>query len=648
MGAELMREDDHEITITALNNRISALEQELREQSVARRSLQQQLDEALSREKVLEINEKRYRVLVNNSEDAIYSCNLEGSITLANAKFCQLAGAPAEKIVGKEISAFLPSEAMAVKWKSACAELIRNRQTSYFEYEVLGKKGGSSFYQAALSPITNLRQETFGVIGVHRDITILKQHEQKVLTLAYRDSLTNLPNKILFADRLHTAALLSVRNGTKAIVFLLDVDDFQKINKSWGYSAGDKILKEIGGRLASCIRDSDTVARAGEDKFLLLFLNIGYLDHLFPIIERIKYKMKEPFDIQGELLYLTISMGIAVAPDDGYAAQEIMINADKALYEAKAQGGQGCCFFNEEIRNMMESKTRLAERLRDALRQEEFVLYFQPQYEASTRRLRGLEALIRWQNPEIGLVMPAEFIPLAEEIALIVPLGKWIIHNACQICAQIKKDYGLKLIVSVNIAAIQLRQSDFCAFIIDAVAKAGIEASNLELEIAESIFINNFEAVANVLKNLQAAGIRIVLDNFGTGGLPVSFLKDLPVNMVKLDKAFVAEIGPEAEQTDSQAGLVKSLIALVRGLDIEMTAEGVENQEQFDYFNAEKCDHIQGYFMAEPVPEDMLEEIIEKGILENEALGRLIQRAGLTYEGLLKWRKDAAVKNWVV
>lgn len=641
-------EDVHKKTIAALNNKISALEQELREQSLARKGLQQQLDEALSRERLLEISEKRYRALVNNSEDAIYSCNLEGIITLSNAKFCQFAGAAAEKIVGKEITGFLPSESAAVKWKSACAEIIQTRQTSYFEYEVVGKEGSSSFYQAILSPVTNLRQEIFGITGVHRDITILKQNEQKVLALAYRDSLTNLPNRILFADRLHTAALLSARNGNKAVVVLLDVDDFQKINKAWGYYAGDKILTDIAARLASCVRDSDTVARAGEDKFLLLFLNIGYLDYLFPIIERIKYKMKEPFDVQGKLLNLTFSMGIAVSPDDGYTAKDIMINADKALHEAKEQGGKRFCFFNQEIREMMESKTRLAERLRDALQREEFVLYFQPQYEASTRRLRGLEALIRWQNPEMGLVMPAEFIPLAEEIALIVPLGKWIIDTACQLCAKIKRDYGFKLIISVNIAAIQLRQPDFCDFVIDTIMKAGIEASNLELEIAESIFINNFESVAAVLMNLQEEGIRIVLDNFGSGGLPVSFLKDLPVNMVKLDKAFVAEIGPEAEQANSRAGLVKSLIALVRGLDIEMTAEGVENQEQFDYFGAEKCANIQGYFMAEPVPENMLAEIIRKGILENEVLGRLIQKAGLTYEGLSKWRKDDAGKNWVI
>ncbi len=642
-----MIEDEHKKTVIALTGKILALEQELKEQSLARRGLQQQLDEVLGRERELKISKKRYQALVNNTEDTIYSCNLEGIITMANAKFCQLAGVAAEKIVGKEISGFLPSESTAIKWNSACAETIQRRQTSYFEYEIVGKEGSSSFYQAALSPITNLRQEIFGVICVHRDITILKKNEQKILALAYRDSLTNLPNKILFADRLHTAALLSARNGTKSVVILLDVDDFQIINKVWGYQAGDQILTDIADRLASCIRDSDTLARAGEDKFLLLLLNIGYYDHLFPILERIKNEIKEPFTVEGKLHNLTFSMGIAISPDDGYTAKDIMINVDKALHEAKELGGKSC-FFNQEISKMLENKTRLAERLRAALQQEEFILYFQPQYEANTRRLRGLETLIRWQNPEIGLVLPAEFIPLAEEMALIVPLGKWIINTACQVCARIKRDYGFKLIVSINIAAIQLRQLDFYDFVIDTVKKTGIETSNLELEITESIFINNFEAVAGVLKSLQEAGIRIVLDNFGTGSLPVSFLKDLPVNMVKLDKAFVAEIGPETEQFDSRAGLVKSLIALVRGLDIEMTAEGVENKEQFDYFNAEKCANIQGYFMSEPVPEDMLAEIIRKGILENEVLGRLVKKAGLTYEGLVKWKKEDTGNNWVV
>jgi PAS domain S-box/diguanylate cyclase (GGDEF) domain len=625
-----------------LHNIITDLEKKLWQQIAAKEQLQQKLKQVQASEKSLEISEKRYRALVNNSEDAIYSCNLEGIITFANKKFCQIAGTTEELIKGKGITQFPDLE--NIQWKTALAQLTKTGQSYQFEYEVKQKDGSPSYYLVTLSPIANAQKEIFGIMGTHHNITILKEKEQKMMVLAYRDSLTNLPNRALFLDRLNTAILISRRNGTKVAVVFMDIDGFNKVNSASGYDVGDKLLIDVSQRLVSCMRDSDTAARLSEDKFMLLFLNIRHINELFPIIERINTVLKEPFNIKGKSVNITLGIGIAVFPDDGVTAEDIVINADTALYKAKENGKNCCCYFNNKIKEILVRKSKLENMLRNAVKNNEFVLYYQPQYEARTRRLRGLEALIRWNNPEVGLIMPAEFIPVAEETGLIVPIGKWVIDTSCKICARLKKEYRYKLNISVNISGTELKQKEFFDTVINSLNNSGIEASNLELEITESIFQNDFEEVVSILKNLQDAGIRIVLDNFGTGNLSLGYLKKLPVNMVKIDKVFIDEIG----QNNSSGTLAKSLISLVHELNIEMIAEGVENREQLDYFVKEKCDNVQGYFMAEPVPEEQLGEIISKGILENEAVSRLVQKVGLTYEGILKWKKNDAGMYWDV
>jgi len=555
-----------------------------------------------------------------------------------------MTGKTEDQIIGKKVTDFPGMENMELQWKTALEQTAKAGQSYHFEYEVKQKGDRPSYYLVTFIPITNALKEIFGIIGVYHDITIHKQREQRMMVLAYRDSLTNLPNQALFLDRLNTAILISRRNRTKVAVFIMDIDDFKKANSVLGDKAGNKLLIDVSQRLVSCIRDSDTAARLSEDKFMLLFLNIRHITELFPIIERINCALENPFNIQGKPVKITLSKGIAVFPDDGVTAEDLVVNADFALSKAKKKGKNCCFFFNNKIKEMLKRKSKLEEMLRNAVKNNEFVLYYQPQYEARTRRLRGLEALIRWNNPEVGLVMPAEFIPVAEETGLIVPIGKWVIDTACKICARINKEYGSKLNIFVNISAKELKQKGFYETVINALHNSGIEAASLELEITESNFQNDFEAVVGILKNLQAAGVRIVLDNFGTGDLPLAQLKKLPVNMVKIDKIFIDEIG----QDNTSGILTKSLISLVHELNIEMIAEGVENKEQLNYFIKEKCDNVQGYFMAEPVPEEQLGEIISKGILENEAVSRLSQKVGLTYEGILKWKKIAPGMYWDV
>ncbi|MDR3543042.1 MAG: EAL domain-containing protein [Desulfosporosinus sp.] len=625
---ELIRNNE---LLVHINEKNALLDKELRKKI-----------EAISVNKgYMELIYKRYMGFVENSNDIIYSCGLDGIITSVNKRFCEIAKKDKQEIIGKELSQFMYFENSQIGWDKIILEVLRTGKTSCAEYSFKMIDGSARHYQVILSPILDVRKTIIEVLGINHDITTSKQDEQRMMVLAYRDSLTNLPNKNLFLDRLKTSIATFRRNGLKAAVVLVDLDDFKKINTALGYKVGNKIIIEVARKLVTCMRDYDTVARLSEDKFLLLFQNIRHINELFPIIDRINTVMGENCLVNGISIKVTASIGISVFPDDGVNAEDILINVEQAMYRAKELGKNRYNFFNNSMKEGFDRKVKLETNLKNAIINNEFVLHYQPQYEARTKRLRGFEALIRWNNPETGLIMPKEFIPFAEESALIVPIGKWVIDTACIVCNKINKSYGLNLNMSVNISAIQLKQPGFKEFVLNAIADSGIEASNLELEVTESCFIDNFNNVVGVLKDLQAEGIRITLADFGTGNLALGQLKKMPINMVKLDKEFIDEIDP----TNPHDTLTESIISLVHKLNIEMLAGGVESKEQFDYLIKGKCDNIQGYFFEEPVEEEMIEGIISNGILENEALSRVIQKAGLTYEGFVRQKMQLVGKK---
>jgi len=593
----------HFIDITRLKQqeaglvkRNSLLAKAYEQASIAEKKLRKQLEEIRNNK---EISQNRYRAIVEESNDIIYSCTLKGILTSVNKSFCKIVGKTAEGILGRKISQFLQFETADMTWDCLLKGVITS--TSLVEYGFKMLDGSIRHYQMTLSPIIDGQQNVSEIIGINHDITVLKQKEQKMLVLAYRDALTNLPNKNLFLDRLNTSISTGRRTGTKAAVVLVDLDDFKNINHSLGYSIGDKILVEAAKKLVSCMREYDTVARVGEDNFLLLFQNLRHNNELFPIINRLKAVLGEPYNVNDNPMVITASLGISVFPDDGANSEELLINVNNAMYKAKKLGKNCYYFFNESLKEGLERKSKLETMLNKAIINQEFELHYQPQYEARTRRLRGFEALLRWNNPEVGLVMPMEFIPFAEETGLIIPIGSWVINTACKVCHTLNQTFGLHLTMSVNISPLQIKQNDFYEIISKAINTSGIEASNLELEVPRSAF-EDLEKVLSVLNVLKDDGVRITLTDFGTGNLSISDLKKLPINMVKLDKEFIHEI----DQPSPQDALAESIISLVHKLNIELIAGGVENKQQLDYLIKGKCDNIQGYFFEEPVPEEML------------------------------------------
>jgi diguanylate cyclase (GGDEF)-like protein/PAS domain S-box-containing protein len=596
----------YELSLKNKNEELTSLYEEI---AASEEELRQQIDEIQDNKELLDLSEERYKTLVNNSQDVIYSCDCNGISTTVNKKFCEITGMTENKIIGKKITQFFQEENIAAEWDATLSQVLLSKEPCYFEYQYMLGDSSLRYYHVILSPIFDLQKNVIGVTGTNHDITALKENEQKILFMAYRDSLTDLPNRSLFLDRLKSSIKISKKNGTKVAVAFLDLDNFKKVNDTLGHAVGDELLVDVSKKICSCIGDHVMVARLSGDEFSFLFKNIIDLNEILPLIENIKIMFEEPFDIRGNSLNITASIGISVFPDDGQSAEDLLKNADTAMYKAKELGKNGYQLYNVTMKDELIRKITIETSLRTAVNNNEFELHYQPQYEAKTRKIRGFEALIRWNNPEMGLIMPTEFIPIAEETSLIIPIGQWVIETACKICSKIIKEYNQDIIISVNISAIQLRQKDFFDKVMDTVQKSGIKASNLELEVTESIFIDNRDNSVCILKRLKGAGVRIALDDFGTGYSSFSYLKKLPINLLKIDKAFVKEIDPAKPQN----ALIDLIISLGHKLNIETIAEGVENQEQMDYLTKGECDNLQGYYLGKPVPEEMLYNIMSKG-----------------------------------
>ena len=439
----------------------------------------------------------------------------------------------------------------------------------------------------------------------------LKENEQRIKHMAYYDYITDLPNRILFLDRLKHAITLAKKSGTNVIVVFLDLDNFKTVNDTLGHAIGDALLIKTSERLLKCIDRKDTAARLSGDEFALLIDDVKQENSIVSILDRIKSIFKEPFWINENIINLTASIGVSVYPDNGETGEEIINNADTAMYKAKEFGKNRYQFFNYKMKEDLLKKTNIERLLKKALKNDEFVLHYQPQYIAETGRIRGFEALIRWNSPEMGFLNPMEFIPIAEESGLIIEIGEWVLNTASSVCKKFQDRFGYDLIMAVNISPIQLRQRKFHGTVLKAIELSGLKPTSLELEVTESIFIDSYDNVANELRSLKELGVNIALDDFGTGYSSLSYLRKLPINLLKIDKAFVQEINSLNPHNE----LTESIISLVHKLNIKTIAEGVETLEQLNYLINAKCDYLQGYYLGKPGSEDLVGCIIEKGCL---------------------------------
>ena len=442
-----------------------------------------------------------------------------------------------------------------------------------------------------------------GWVSTHEDVTERRQAEMKIAHMARHDALTDLPNRLLLRERL-TEALAHVERSQRLAVLYLDLDLFKNVNNSLGHTTGDELLRAVAGRLRDCVRETDTISRVGGDEFCIIQTDISDATDAERLAGRIAEAIRAPYDLHGHLVMIDASIGIALAPADGTDANELLKNADMALYGAKADGRGAFRFFEPHMDARMKERRALELALRQAFDNGEFELHYQPILNLEEGEVRCCEALLRWHHPQRGMISPADFIPIAEEIGLVSTLGEWVIRRACEDAAQWPINVG----VAVNLSPSQLTSKNLLPTVVSSLASSRLPAERLELEITEAVLMQNSETTLRMLHQLRALGIRISMDDFGTGYSSLSYLRSFPFDKIKIDRCFIKSLGTDPESD----AIVRAVAELADSLGMTTTAEGVETRQQFDFVRRLGCNDIQGWFHSRAMPVHELANIFCK------------------------------------
>jgi len=435
----------------------------------------------------------------------------------------------------------------------------------------------------------------------------LMKEKNKIKHMAYHDNLTNLPNGVYFNDFLNRQVASSKRNGTPIAVLFIDLDGFKMINDTLGHAAGDELLVSVSRRLITVLRKSDFVARIGGDEFIILINNINDISNVEIVADKILKKIAEPFIVSGQECFISASIGISMYPTDGENAEELTKNADLAMYKAKDGGKNKYCFCSQDMKNQVVENMVLSNQLWRALERNEFVLYYQPQVNCTTSRIIGMEALIRWNHPERGFLLPGKFISLAEQTGAINAIGEWVLRTASKQCKQWQEKYIPDLRMAVNLSIKQLQNNDIVYHVKDTLEKTGLNPATLELEVTESVFVKEVEFVINILNELKDLGVEISIDDFGTEYASMSYLKFMPVNRIKIAMPFVQGL----DVSEKDKAITKAIIILAKNMGMSVIAEGVETKSQHDFLMQKLCDETQGFYFYRPLPTQEIEEILK-------------------------------------
>ena len=435
---------------------------------------------------------------------------------------------------------------------------------------------------------------------------LLHERTAQVDRLAYYDTLTSLPNRTLFEDRLAQAVALAQRADKKVAVLFIAPDQLKKVNDTLGHRAGDQLMQQVAGRLRGCVNDTDTVARFGGDQFVLVLPEIESSKDVVDVIASIQKALNPSFKLDRQELFATASVGVSFFPEDGHDGSSLIKNAGAALYRAKKTGGNEYRFYTADMHVKASKRFELETSLRHAIDNEEFLLHYQPRVAISGLEIVGLEALVRWHHPKLGLVPPGDFIPLAEETGLILPIGEWVLREACRQNREWQDQGFSRMRIGVNISARQFQQQHLSETVVRILEESNLEPRFLELELTESSIMSNAEATIEVLSKLQSMGVAISVDDFGTGFSSLSYLKRLPIDSLKVDQSFVRELATDPDD----AALVMAIVNLAHALRLRVVAEGVETQEQLRFLRLLRCDEIQGYLISRPLPVEGIQELL--------------------------------------
>ncbi|MES9884581.1 MAG: EAL domain-containing protein [Sedimenticola sp.] len=556
----------------------------------------------------LQKRESDLRVLattVEQSPNSIILTDPQGRIEYVNNKVSEITGYTLDEVKGKNPSLFrsgqTPQGIYRDLWKTISAGNI-------WTGDLYNKKKSGELYWESVR-IASVKSSSGAIlhyVAIKEDITLRKTYEEQLLHQANFDHLTNLPNRLLAIDRISQALISHHRDKGHVVIMFIDLDRFKNINDTLGHGTGDQLLIDASLRLKEALRLEDTLARFGGDEFLIVLPNIPNTHSVEIVAEKIGATMAQPFLLEGREVYVTASIGITIYPEDGDTPQILLRNADSAMYQAKDEGRNNYCFFTPSMNEHARVRMEMESELRQAQHNSEFELYFQPIIDANSKRLIGAEALLRWHNPKLGNVAPATFIPLAEDIGLILPVGAWVLQQACRVAASWQQPGVKPLRIAVNVSPRQFQAGDIVKAVSRELTRSGLPPHCLEIEITERLLLDDAPEIHSMLSQLHQMGVRLSIDDFGTGYSALGYLKKFSFHTLKIDRSFVCDIPTNSED----AALATAIISMAHGLKLEVVGEGVESEAQFNYLREEGVDMVQGFLFSRPLPIDDFSQLL--------------------------------------
>jgi len=557
---------------------------------------------------------ERAQVTLNSIGDAVICTDISGNITFFNLVAEKMTDWSWQEAAGRpmaEIFRLLGAASREITANPTEMAVERDRTVHLPSNSILIRRDGSEIpIEDSVAPIHDRQGQSTGAVMVFRDVSAVRAMALQMAHSAYHDFLTGLPNRMLLNDRLSQAIALARRHMKRVAVLFLDLDGFKHINDSLGHPIGDKLLQSIAGCLVDCVRGSDTVSRQGGDEFVVLLSEVEQSEDAAILARRMLQSVAMAHSIDQHDLHVTTSIGVSVYPDDGLDAETLIKNADTAMYQAKENGRQSYQFFKPAMNVRAVERHSIEESLRRAMERQEFALHYQPKINLKTGEITGAEALLRWTHPIRGPISPAQFIPVAEDCGLILPIGNWVLREACK-QARAWMGAGLPLAtMAVNISAMEFGDEDFLEGVLAILRDTGLDPRSLELELTESVLMKHAESAATVLRTLRAEGVKLAIDDFGTGYSSLSHLRKFPMDSLKIDQSFVRQITSAPDDTT----IVIAVISMGRSLKLRVVAEGVETREELAFLKAQQCEEAQGFYFSRPVPPQQFVKLLETGI----------------------------------
>lgn len=582
-------------------------------------------------------SEQLHRFVVDASPDLIYMLDAQGRFAFVNQRVETLLGFPRGELIGLPYTALIPPDQLDLARYAFTERRTGDRATRDVEIDLVSRVLGGAAGDSGRSPVEisamgiytgeGEARRRVGTWGIARDIAERKRAQETIDFQAWHDALTHLPNRALFSDRLELAIAQAQRAERQLAVMSLDLDRFKVVNDTLGHTVGDRLLRAVSARLKGCIRRGDTLARFSGDEFCLLLPDVRSSTDVEGIAQKILDRLQTPFVVDEHELFVSASIGIAMYPGTGDSAEAMVRAADIAVHHIKARGKNAYQFLDARMGEVVSSQLSIERELRNALLADELEPHYQPQVNVETGEVVGVEALARWNHPERGEVSPAEFIPLAEETGLIVPVDQRVQRSACLDVARWRREGHPGLGLSLNISAAQLESEDFVDWMLAMLQETGLGTEGVKLEITESMIMREMDRIVPKLRKLSARGITIGIDDFGTGYSSLSYLQHFPVDTLKIDRAFVSDIrGEEAESS-----IVNAIIHMAKGLGLDIIAEGVENETQLRYLHMQGCRQVQGFIFSKPLSKGDLGAYLDgagSGIAAGGVHGAAVVAAG--------------------